>query len=288
MSETPENTAAAEEAIQTGEQAQTITVPFETPADDGELLAGKFENTDELVKAYKALETKLGENKQEGAEETPADKEAEQEQETKDDEKGDNDGAQAEDGDPYADYGETVGNALKSAEVDPLKAQEEFAEKGTLSDESFEKFDKAGFPKEMVEAYLRGVTAVMDGEAATTEADIASIKAVVGGEAEFTKLQQWMASNADPKALEAYNSALEAGDVSNIKTAVSNFHTAYQKDIGHEGELVRGRAPAAEAGYASEAEYLEDVAKQEYKDSQVFRDKVRAKLERSPAVFMTL
>lgn len=282
MTDTPEATVEVPEGtIQQGGAAQSVTVSTETQGE--ELLAGKFKSQEDLVKAYKELESKLG---QQQPQQQPEQEQTQEQTDTTTEEKTETKEGEGGD-DPYAVYGEAVGSALKAAEVDPAAAAKEFEETGTLSDESFEKFEKAGFPKEMVEAYLRGVAAATENATQITEAQIEQIKAVAGGEEGYAKLQQWMATNVDAAELEQFNETVGSGDLAATIAAVSAMNNRYQQDIGREGTLRGGKAAAQSEGYASEAEYLADMAKPEYKTSQAFRDQVAAKLAKSPNVFAT-
>ena len=285
MTTTPEETGTEtqEATVVTPATAETYIASTET--DGGELLAGKFKSTEDLEKAYKELETKLGQTK---TQPDPADTTAEEQPETDTDaadpaeEKPD---AEDDGGDdPYAAYGEAVGNALKEAEVDPAAAAAEFEKDGTLSEETFEKFNKAGFPKEVVEAYLRGVAQHTETVTQITDAQIAEIKSLAGGDDGYKELSKWMAANATPEQLTAYNDTLSTGNTADITAAVRGMVDRYNADIGREGTLLGGRPPAPNAGYASEAEYLADVANPEYKKSQAFRDTVAKKLMASPNV----
>lgn len=278
--------------VQTGTPAMTVNVSTE-PEDNGvgdggdDLLAGKFKTQEDLVNAYKALESKLGQQQpqQQTAEDTTTgtDPDDEGNQTTGEDGAGE-DGTDGDD--PYAIYGETVGAALKSAEVDPKEAAAEFEETGTLSDEKFDQFEKAGFPREMVEAYLRGAAASRESQAEDINAQIEQAKAIAGGDEGYAQLQTWMAQNMDQAAIEAFNAEVASGDLARIQIAIQKAAAARTADMGTEGKLRTGQA-AAEGVYASEAEYLEDMAKPEYKASQAFRDRVATKLMRSPTVFST-
>lgn len=274
----------AEGAIQQPAQAETVTVSTEPTDDGGELIAGKFKSQDDLVKAYKELESKLGQQPQQEPTDPPAD-------ETKPEDtpkEGEDDKPKDEaDDELYEVYGETVGKALKDAGVDPKAASDYFDEHGTLTDEDFDKFAKAGFPKEMVEAYLRGVSQSREQATQITEAQVTQIKAAAGGEDGYAELQKWMAANVPVEDLQKFNDTVSSGDFNATLNAVTQMQARYLADVGREGNLRGGKTPAAAEGYASEAEYLEDVAKPEYKQSQAFRDKVAAKLAKSPNIFAT-
>lgn len=277
---------APEVNIQEGSTATTVTVSTEpTQETEGEgLLAGKYKTPEELEKAYKELETKLGQQKpqqpdQEGGEEE-TDKQGD-EPDTKEEEKGEVDDS------VYEPYGEAVGKILKEANVDPRDAAKEFEETGTLSDETIKAYADAGIPEEMTRAYINGLKQTNDSVSQVTEAQVEQIKAVAGGDEGYQKLANWMTSNLSASEIEAYNEKLTTADFEGAVAAVSAMNNRYLADLGKEGKLIGGKAPTPEGGYASEAEMLEDMAKPEYKTNAAFRARVEKKIAASPNLFMT-
>lgn len=285
MDTTAEATIETPEAqIQEGAQATTVTVSAEPQEQEQELLAGKFKTQDDLVKAYKELESMLG---QQQPQQQPAEAETTETEQTPAGETETETKAETDGDDPYAAYGEAVGNALKAAEVDPAAAQQEFADNGTLSDETFQKFEQAGFSRDVVEAYLRGVSQSQAEAVEITEAQIGQIKAVAGGDEGYAELTQWMSANLQAEDLQSFHDTLTSGDFSAILAAVTAMNTRRQQAQGTEGTLRSGRSPAAAQGYQTEAEMLEDMRKPEYKTSQAFRDKVAAKIAASSNIMVT-
>lgn len=286
--ETPEATNENPE-VQLSADGSTATVSTDpTPAEPQgeELLAGKFKSQDDLIKAYKELESKLGQQQpqqpgqQQTEEQTDTGEESEDKTEAKDGDEGDTD--------PLVEiYGEAVGNALKEAEVDAAEVQQQFDETGTISDENFAKFEKAGFPRGMVEAYMRGLAQANEQAVAITEQQISQIKAVAGGDEGYQQMQEWMGANLSQEELQAFNDTVDTGDYTKVLAAVSEMNRRYLTEVGVEGNLRGGKAPAQSEGYANEAEYLADMAKPEYKTSEAFRNQVMQKLAKSPNVFIT-
>lgn len=259
--------------IETGAQASTITISSEAePA----LLAGKYKTPADLEKAYTELQSKLGQRVETEAEAPLEDAAAPNAEET-------TDGADA-----YEGYGETVGAALKTAGVDPTAANAEFVETGTLSEETFTKFSDAGFPRDMVEAYLRGVAAATDEAATITATQITQIKGAAGGDEGYAKLTGWMASALPVDEIATFNNTVTGTDFAASVAAVATMQARYTAEFGNEARLAGGKAPAPNAGYATESDWLADMAKPEYKKSQGFRDQVAAKLARSPSLMKVM
>jgi hypothetical protein len=263
--------------------AMTATVSTDAlvpePKEDAGLLAGKFKTPSDLEKAYKELESKLGQQKPQQPAEEPK---TEQTTETPEG----NEEAETEEAE-YGPYGKAVAEALKSAEVDPTAANEEFVKNGTLSDATFEKFAKAGFPKEVVDAYLRGVSQTYAAQNSISETQVSQIKAIAGGDEGFSKLSTWMATNLSAAEIEAYNADVASGDYAKAVDAVSRVNNRYRSELGTEGRLLGGKAPSAASGYVSEAEMLDDMKNPKYKTSQAFRDQVTAKIAASPNIFLS-
>lgn len=279
MTTTPEaTTPEAVNVTTTAAGTATATIDREAieaeraAAAEQELLAGKFKTPEDLAKAYKELEQKLGQQSQQPAEE--ATETTTEETTTEGDTPNEPEGAEAV-------YGKVVADALTAAEVDASAAAAEFEKDGTLSDETFEKFEKAGFPKSVVEAYLRGVSAPAEEAAGLAESQITAIKASVGGDEAFGKMQQFIQTQFTEAEKVAYNEAVGSGNFETALSAVNEAKARYAKEIGSEGKLLGGKVPTVDTGYADESEMMADMKKPEYKKSQAFRDQVAAKIQRS-------
>lgn len=272
---TPEVTVVHSEG---GAVTATQAIDFSKPAaEDTSLLAGKFKTPADLEKAYKELESKLGQAKpQQPAEEVKPETEAEEKAKTE--EKPEEKTEELDD--VYAAYGENIGKQLKDAGIDPTAAMKEFDETGTISEENREPFDKH-FGKEVVDAYVRGLQAARTDLAGTVDATVAAVETAVGGKDSLTKLKGWMATNLTPAEVEAYNATLSTGDAAKITEAVKSYNARYLADVGKEGKLLGGRAAAADEGYPSPEAWLKDMADPRYKTDAAFRDAVAAKMVKS-------
>lgn len=88
-------------------------------------IAGKFDSVEDLEKAYKELEKKLGQPKEQ--QETPSENEAEK--------------------------------AVENAGLNMEDMSNYYEENGQLSDEHYEALEKSGIPREYVDAYIEGIEA---------------------------------------------------------------------------------------------------------------------------------
>ena len=177
----PELTSEEQDSLQLGEQMAK---------DQGELLAGKYKNAEDLEKAYIELQKKLGDNdgvSQEGREET-------QEVETPVNEGYLQDGSVNYDK-VSEDYGAEVGSLFKNKGIDPYEMDKHFNENnGTLSDDMYAKLESAGFNKSLVDSFIAGkkaeagVTETAEVEERFTDREIRDIQNSVGGEKEYQTL----------------------------------------------------------------------------------------------------
>ena len=278
-----ENTTQTEDfsgvTITQGTQAATYTADTSEQTEE-ELLAGKFKTPEDLVKAYKELEQKLGQSPKDEAkpEEDTADT-ADTAEEAAEDKPED----AAEDAAEDNPYGPVVAEALKTAELDLDNVRKEYADNGgKLEDGTFEALEKAGFPRPMVESYLRGLEQMQSNVDSETEAKVAAIIASVGGQEEFSKVRNYVDNSFTGEERKAYNDAISSGDPDRAALAVRVAHEAYLKDIGTETPLLGGgKSPAGAGGYASEAAWLEAMEDPRYKTSQAYRDEVVAKMKKS-------
>ena len=271
-------------------QAATVVVDTSAVAEaaaeeaKGELLAGKFKTPEDLEKAYKELESKLGGNSQQpAAEETPEAKA----EEAPEDKTPEGEEANNTEDNPY---GEVVAGALDKAGVTIDDVVKEYGENsGALGEETYGKLEEAGFPKAIVEAYLRGLeaeAAQAEDTAVVTDAQIIEIKKAAGGDEGYSEMTAWMQANLSQADIDAYNTEVGSGDVVKATAAVTAMAAKRTADVGTEPTLVGGSNDQTTPGYASEAAWLEDMAKPAYKTSQAFRDTVAAKLAASTNVML--
>lgn len=213
-----------------------------------EKLAGlpeKFESVDELVKSYQELEKKLGTT---SPEETPkAEKES-------------------------LEIGEQAAN---SAGLDMDALVQEYQTDGQLSDTTYEKFEKVGITKEYVDTYIAGQEALQQRQSS-------EIKGTVGGDEAYSKLVTWASDNLNAAEQEAYNNAVNSGDMETVKLAVSGLQARYVSNTGSEPNLLDGKTSTpASPGYDSWAQVTAAMADPRYEKDSAYRNEVQNKLKGS-------
>lgn len=220
--------------------------PQASSEDRPQWLPEKFKSPEDMAKAYSELESKLGQKPNEEA--------------------------------PKADVPETPQDAEKALSAKGLDLNDfssEFAEKGELSQDSYEKLDKAGYPKALVDQFIEGQKA----RAAAFEADI---KTEVGGNDRYTEMVDWAKANMSPAEINAYNEAVSSGDASKAKLAAAGLNAKFSKAVGQDPDrLLGGGKGGSDDVFESTAQVTKAMSDPLYKTDPAYRAKVQAKIGRS-------
>lgn len=264
----------AQIAAAEGLQGQQSEPAEEEPGE--QLLAGKFKSPAELEKAYKELESKLGQRAQQ------PEPEDEQPPTLTPDQYTPELGKQL--------YGDTVATAIEAAEINPLEMAEKVYAGQDVSSYVDALVEKGGLPREVVETYLQGVapakaSSPADGSTGFTEADVSELKAMVGGDEQFQQLSQWAVANLDPQELADYNAAVDSGNKAAARFALRQLQVRATAVQGGEPKLISGGAPATTNVFKSQQEAIEAMRKTNSKGKRLYNvdPKYRAWYEKTLA-----
>lgn len=254
--ETPEDheqkmVAKVDAANATPPDEGTVGTP---PAEDRpQWLPEKFKSPEDMAKAYAELEAKLGQPKKD----EPGDK-------------------PAETPDPATATPEDAEKALTDKGLNLQDFSQEYAQKGELSSESYEKLAKAGYSKELVDQFIEGQMA----RAAQFES---SIKNEVGGNDAYVEMVTWAKANLTPAEIDAYNAAVSSGNPQQAKLAAMGLRAQYEKANGSDPKRLLGGTNAAASSdvFESVAQLKEAMKDPRYKNDPAYRAKVQEKLGRS-------
>jgi hypothetical protein len=216
------------------------------PEDRPQWLPEKFKSPEDMAKAYAELESKLG---QKPAETPPTEPQAEPQE---------------------------AQQALAEKGLDLQDFSAEFAQKGELSTESYEKLEKAGFDRKLVDQYIEGQRAL----AAQYET---SIMGEVGGTEKYTEMVTWAKANMTPAEIDAFNTAVSSGNKEQAKLAVLGLNTKYLQSVGSDPQRLIGGRNVAESSdtFESMAQVTAAMKDPKYKSDPAYRAKVQSKLARS-------
>jgi hypothetical protein len=219
-------------------------------------LPEKFNSVEDLVKSYSELEKKLGGQSKEEVD--PVSKATVKEDAPKSDSKL-----------------EIAEQAVADAGLDMSSLQKEYSEKGQLDTKSYEALEKVGITKQYVDNYIAGQEAIANQQAN-------EIKQTVGGDESYQEMVDWASKNMTEGEKQAYNKAVNSGDMDTVKLAVNALKGQFERANGIEPKLVSGKAqPTVEQGFESWAQVTEAMADPRYAKDIAYQNEVKNKLANS-------
>jgi len=239
------------------------------------LLAGKYRDAEELESAYIELQRKLGSSDGEDLDDNDSQEETE-------------DATEEEVDNPFEN--DDTAQAI-------FQASEEWVDDGELTPETMETLSQMD-SKDLVETYYRimehaedpEVQAILQKDQESTEptestgltdSNINDIQNAVGGEQSYNQMIQWAGENFTPQEIQAYDNALEGGNMDNINLALQALYYRYTDSVGVEGNMIQGKAAQTVDGFRSQAEVVRAMGDERYENDPAYRQDVYNKLERS-------
>ncbi len=242
--------------------AESLEIGEQLAEQQEKLLAGKYKDAEELESAYIELQKKLGSN---------------------------------DDTEPVEETVDEVEDFFKD---DPagqavFQAAGEMNESGELSADTIatlEQMTAADFVDAMARLEPEGddvqdVQDVQSESTGLTDSDINDIQNAVGGVEAYQQMTSWAQDNFTPQEIQAYDNALEAGDMNSINLALQALYYRYTDSVGSEGDMIQGKASTAVDGFRSQAEVVRAMGDPRYDDDPAYRQDVYNKLERSQIQF---
>ena len=227
-------------------------------------LAGKYENAQELEKAYLELEKKLGEKSGEVSEEPSSDEpQAEEKSDTPD---------ESPDGFAF---------------LEDLYEQAS-SEKGEISKEMVDKLSNMS-KQDIIQNFLQfraDAESKYEAVSDLSNEQVAGLKNVVGGEQNYSNMLQWAQSNLSKQEIDMYDAVMARGDVNSAFFAVNSLAQRYQDKVGYEGKMLTGNAPSSKGDtYRSQAEMVAAMSDPKYDVDPAYRRDVMEKVARSDMKF---
>ncbi|QTP86395.1 capsid assembly protein [Synechococcus phage S-SRP02] len=247
-----------DEFVQEVEQQQAEIAAAEQQAqadDEQQLLAGKFKSTEELEKAYleaQRLISQRGQQSQPQADEAPLSRE-----------------------EAIGYYGESIVTAAEEAGID-LGAWNKAVKRGDDTAEMRQKLSaQTGIPSQLIEQYEQAFRpngqVQQPANEGLTDSDVSELKALVGGDQEFTRLSQWAVANLDANELTEYNAAVDSGNKSAVRFALRSLQLRASQGQPGEPELIGGGKPIRAEVFASQQEAIEAQRKTNSKGQNLYR-----------------
>jgi hypothetical protein len=222
-----------------------------------EWLPEKFKNAEDMAKAYGELENKLGQSENNNNKDSEPNKEE----------------GKKDDADLSIDKAE---KAVENAGLDMSSLQQEYNEGGQLADKSYDALEKAGIPKDYVDAFIKGQEAIAQQTSNT-------LKQEVGGTDAYNNMMSWASDNLSEAEVNAYNSTVNGKDIEATKLAIAGLNARFKNAEGVEPNLQTGNRPSTSnaPGYRSWAEVTQAMSDERYTSDNAYRADVQAKLKNS-------
>lgn len=222
-----------------------------------EWLPEKFKNAEDMAKAYGELENKLGQSENNNNKDSEPKKE-----ETKKD-----------DADLSIDKAE---KAVENAGLNMSSLQEEYNDGGQLKESSYEALQKAGIPKDYVDAFIKGQEAI-----ATQTSN--TLKQEVGGTDAYNSMMSWASDNLNEAEINSFNKTVNGKDIEATRLAIQGLNARYKNNVGDEPSLQSANKSSTTnaQGYRSWAEVTSAMNDERYSTDDAYRNDVQNKLNNS-------
>ena len=172
----------------------------------------------------------------------------------------------------------SIPQATQDAPFDMEALQKEYMETGGLKDASYKLLEDAGISKQYADTYIEGVKAL--GQQIGNQ-----VKDSVGGSGDYQNMVEWAQANYSPEQIQAYDNAVNSGDVQLAMLTARGLQADYQNSSGYEGKTVSGdtslRMSDSSDVFRSNAEVTAAMKDPRYETDMAYRQDVRDKLERS-------
>ena len=214
-----------------------------------------LKSPEDMAKAYGELEGKLGKS-----DETT--KDLEPKEETK-----------KEEGDLSIDKAE---KAVENAGLNMSSLQEEYNDGGQLKESSYEALQKAGIPKDYVDAFIKGQEAI-----ATQTSN--TLKQEVGGTESYNNMMSWAADNLNEAEISSFNKTVNGKDIEATRLAIQGLNARFKNNVGDDPSLQSAnKSTSANApGYRSWSEVTTAMNDERYASDEAYRTDVQNKLNNS-------
>lgn len=163
--------------------------------------------------------------------------------------------------------------ALTSKGVDFKALEDEYLQNGELSNETQQKLAQAGYPKEIIDNYIRNV----EREA---QAFVSTVKGFVGGEEDWNTFVSFVQSQGD-NAITLMNDAINTGNLAIVEATVGHLKTQMVNTYGTSNPtLMSGGSTtgSVQEGFASSYEMQQAMLDPRYGRDRAYTHSVEQKV----------
>lgn len=152
---------------------------------------------------------------------------------------------------------------LKTKGVDFETAVSEYNEKGVLSDATMDALEKVGYPKAVVEGFIKS-RQILENQYTS------AVYETAGGEEAYSRMTQWAAANLPKADIEAFNAAIDSGNLGTVKLIMGGIRSAMGEAMtlkhGTNNPSVMGGPATANhtGGFVDKAEMVKAMSDKRY------------------------
>ena len=167
---------------------------------------------------------------------------------------------------------EDLKNDLEAKGVNWDDLDKTYTEKGELTAEQLQSLEKAGYPKSVVDAYIRGMEAEYDRLAR-------HVVESAGGQEEFIKLQTF-ASQQNAEYKKMWNDTMNSGNVMAIQTMLRGIRSDMVQTMGSSNPTIVGGSGAVSTnvGFNSKQEMVTAMADPRYGKDKAYTREIEQKV----------
>ena len=228
------------------EELDSLAVGEKLAEQEQQLLAGKYQSTEELERGYIELQKRLSSPAEEEpqVEEAPEAEEEEEEAEV--------------DGDLF----DAIMESYRTGEWDD-NLVEEVGKMDTI---------------DVANMFLAKQGEAQQTEVATEE-DVTQIQDSIGGIEEYQNMIQWASENLSEQEINLYDAAMDRGDPLTMFFAAQALNSRYKDAVGYDGEMLTGSAPRNTSNaFRSQAELIAAMSDPRYDKDPAYRQDIADKL----------
>lgn len=166
--------------------------------------------------------------------------------------------------------------AVEEAGLDMETLGNKVINQGDIDAEDYAALEKAGIPKQMVQAFIAS-------QQAQADAIVNDMQAEVGGKDNFDAMIEWAAENLTPGEAAAFNRVIDGNDIDAIKIAVRGLNAQFTASEGRAPNLIQGSTTktTTSIGFKSTAEMTRAMSDPRYARDPAYRKEVEMRLAKS-------
>lgn len=168
-----------------------------------------------------------------------------------------------------------VAKDLAAKGLDFNEIANEYDNKGELSAETLKKLEDAGYPKAIVDNYIRGLE--LD-----VQNFVSTIHGFAGGEENFNQITKFVQSKGN-EAINAFNSAINSGNLAQIQLVLYGLQSEMKATYGTKNRVIMGNGmvSAPSEGFETKQEMIDAMTDKRYGKDMKYTREVERKAMKS-------